>query len=160
MDPMKPRLFGLAACFVFAAVSLAVDEPAKDKHQTSDFPPARMIPAEGVVFHVEYEGLADHGKAWNSTAANAILHKAKLDPMLADFVTRLGDLAKSQVDEKSVADALSGDDLVKLYHHVFDNGFVFSCSRGDRADLILRRAGLRRGSRALRAVDATPRSFV
>jgi hypothetical protein len=113
-------------------------------------PPARLVPAEGLVAYLEYDGLDAHDGAWKGTAAYAMIHGTPAGAMIAD-------VARQSVDRmlKGVADAkLTGDDVVALHDHIFRNGFALAAYDGDATVIVVRGLGRKdareRFDRALR----------
>ena len=65
----------LAALLVLAVATVTrADGPA----------PARLVPAEGLVAYLEYDGLDAHEGAWRGTAAHAMIHGTPAGSMVAD----------------------------------------------------------------------------
>ena len=85
-------------------------------------PPARLVPAGGLVAYLEYDGLDAHETAWKGSAAYAMIHGTPAGAMVAD-------VARQSVDRmlKGVAGAtLTGGDVVALHDHLFRNGFALA----------------------------------
>jgi hypothetical protein len=107
---------------------------------------SRLLPAKALTFYIEYDGLDAHSEAWKATAAYAMIHRQPTGQMVADISKQVIDrLLKSMaaaevpVDDLgtrfTLANALakltatakvSGDDVVALHDHLFQNGFTIA----------------------------------
>lgn len=85
--------------------------------------PSRLVPARGLLFYLEFDGLAAHARAWDATAAGAILRQRSTGAMIADVSRQVLDRLLNLVPGR----ALTGDDLVALQEHMARHGFALAC---------------------------------
>ncbi len=88
------------------------DEPRSD--------PRRCFPARGLVAYVEFDGLRAHEKAWEATAARAMLVRTPAGAMMSDIAVQLADRLLKQAPRVG----LKGADLMALEDHVIHEGFA------------------------------------
>ena len=85
--------------------------------------PSRLVPARGLVFYLEYDGLGAHAEAWKATAACEILRQRSASDMITDVARRvLNRLLKIVPDNP-----MTGDDLIGLQQHIVQHGLALSC---------------------------------
>jgi hypothetical protein len=56
---------------------------------------ARYVPAEGLAFYAEFQGLDAHSRGWQKTALSKVLNDTKLGALLADLVSQGVDAARN-----------------------------------------------------------------
>ncbi|MHB1558365.1 MAG: hypothetical protein ACYC61_12970, partial [Isosphaeraceae bacterium] len=102
------------------------EEPKSDPH--------RFFPASGLIAYAEFDGLRAHTKAWEATAAYAMLARTPAGAMMTDLATQVLDrLVKLDPSIK-----WTGADLVALEDHVVHQGFAIAYRRaGDDESIIL-----------------------
>ncbi len=81
---------------------------------------ARFVPAEKLLFYMEFQGLDSYPEAWKKTAASKILTETKTGEMLAEILTQLAEQGLANIPGRK----LTGADLTALIEHAFNKGFV------------------------------------
>jgi hypothetical protein len=84
--------------------------------------PARFVPARGLSFYVEYDGLGSHADAWKATAAYQLLHQTPAGPMITDIARWLLTRDPDAAHTKVITDA----DMAAVGEHFVQQGFAFA----------------------------------
>lgn len=118
-----------ALAWIIAALPIAAT--AADEARA----PSRIVPASGLLFYVESDGLDAHARAWEDTEAAAILRQRSTGAMIADVSRQVLDRLLRLVPGQAV----TGDDLVALHEHIARHGFALAChdERGRTATAIV-----------------------
>jgi hypothetical protein len=99
----------------FAATLAVADEPARS--------PAQFVPATGLQFYLEYDGLSAYDAAWKASAAHDILVKNPNGATVLDVERRMLD----QLFRLAFKDGkLSGAGFLTLQDHVVSRGFALA----------------------------------
>jgi hypothetical protein len=90
--------------------------------------PSRLLPASGLTFYLEYDGLSAHADAWKASAAREILvGKAAGSTMVGVERRMLDSLLKLGFSESQ----MTGDQLTALQDHLVGQGFAFATYEDD-----------------------------
>ena len=90
--------------------------------------PARLLPASGLTFYVEYDGLDAHSDAWKASAAREILvEKSAGSTMLGVERQILDAIFKVAFSESK----MTGADFMALQDHLVSQGFAFATYEDD-----------------------------
>ncbi len=102
----------------------------------------RYVTSDRLVYMIESEGLKNHAEAWQKTNASKLLTGTPVGAMLETVASQL-------IDQLFVGDAtkkVTGAEIVSLFKHVAQNGWVFAINTVDkgprpyRITLVLKRA--------------------
>lgn len=99
--------------------------------------PARIVPADGLIAYVEYDGLNAHTDAWKKTAAYAVLNRTEAGALVLDLASQvLNWRLKTDAGNKS-----AGKEVLALCKHIVRRGFVAGLDRTHVAVLVLSGVG-------------------
>ncbi len=113
------RRSGLDWALLWMMATIPMAAIAADARQ----PLSRLLPARGLVFYLEYDGLGAHAEAWKSTAACEILRQRSAGDMITDVARQALDRLLKIVPDNP----MTGNDLVGLQEHVVQHGMALSC---------------------------------
>lgn len=116
------------AVFTTGSTPARANEPARS--------PRRYIPADGLVAYFEYEGLEDHARAWQATAAHDLFTKTKAGSMLREVFRQTFDGGLDVVLECLA----TSEDITDLADVLLRSGVeVAVYGKMDEAVIVLRR---------------------
>ncbi|MDR3638921.1 MAG: hypothetical protein P4L84_34265 [Isosphaeraceae bacterium] len=107
-----------AASLVIIAVWLGA-VPARAEPKA---PIAGRVPAEGLVVYLEYDGIDSHRKAWEATAASAIIDRTPTGAMAAEVSRQVLDQVLKAVPDAKV----HAGDLTSLLRDAVGDGFALA----------------------------------
>ena len=110
-----------ASLGVCAPPTALAQEPAR----AASPPLARYFPRQDLVAYLEFDGLDNHRRAWNKTAAARLLDQTTTGAMYRAALPRLFDALLGQQSEVE----LTGPEMTDLVLHLLRNGFAVGINR-------------------------------
>ncbi len=106
----------LAIAFFACALLLGASVLAADPRPAV----ATRLPEKGLVAYLEYDGLRSHAKAWENTAAGAILQRTQAGAMATELMRQVLDEFLKNVPDTKV----KGAELLRVLQDLSDEGFA------------------------------------
>lgn len=149
----RARLLCGVSMLTLLVMSAAQAQTPTAKPATDSAPLSRFAPRDGLLIHMEFNGLDAHEAAWRQTAAFKMLNDTPLGVMLEDVAGQMFQKLADRGGERK----FSGTEIVTVLKHVARSGFLFAGTApkagGDPAKdsvgVMVLRNGARKDVRAL-----------
>jgi prepilin-type processing-associated H-X9-DG protein len=120
---------------------------------------ARYVPAEDLVFYLEFDGLDARSDAWRGSAAYKLLNETKLGALIEDLASQGIDLSQQSVPAEQ---RVKPGDVIGQLKRLARDGFVFAVSgavpNNSRAIAVLRKGDRPEIKRLLTAAASAGRT--